>query len=135
MAKLTMRLVAGQDAARALQCVVSHLESFSNGAIRVEIVDQSVGGSALRLPVDSDVVRLVERAVERGFGVKPTYIWEGASIPIIPALADASGASPVLVGFGLDIDDIHSPNESFSLEQFKQGYTFVHLFLREVASA
>lgn len=135
MAKITMRLVTGQDPNRVLQCLVTHLEGFSDGAIRVEVVDQSVGGAALRLSVESDVVRLVERAVERGFGVKPTYIWEGASIPIIPALAEASSASPVLVGFGLDRDDIHSPNESFSLEQFKQGYTFVQLFLREVASA
>ncbi len=134
MAKITMRLVNGQDPNRMLQCLVSHLESFSDGAIRVEVVDQSVGGAALRLSIDSDVVRVVERAVERSFGVKLTYLWEGASIPIIPALAEASGASPVLVGFGLDTDDIHSPNESFSLEQLKQGYTFVQLFLREVAS-
>jgi acetylornithine deacetylase/succinyl-diaminopimelate desuccinylase-like protein len=51
-------------------------------------------------------------------------LWEGASVPIIPALAKAAGAEPLLIGFGLDEDLIHSPNESFSLKQFEDGYLY-----------
>jgi acetylornithine deacetylase/succinyl-diaminopimelate desuccinylase-like protein len=50
--------------------------------------------------------------------------WFGASIPIIAELAKVSGAEPLLVGFGLEEDNIHAPNESFSLEQFRKGFLF-----------
>lgn len=131
-AKLSMRLVAGQDPERILEAVVQYLEGMSSEAARVEVVDQAIGGAALRLPLDSTVVKLAERAIERGFGVKPAYIWNGASIPIIPALAQASGALPLLVGFGLDQDNIHSPNESFSLQQFEEGFRYVAHFMCEL---
>jgi acetylornithine deacetylase/succinyl-diaminopimelate desuccinylase-like protein len=132
MAKLSMRLVAGQDPQRILQAVVKHLEGMASDAARIEVLDQSVGGAALQLPVNSDVVKIAERAIEKGFGVKPVYIWNGASIPIIPALSRASGAKPLLVGFGLDQDNIHSPNESFSLQQFEEGFRYVTHFLCEL---
>jgi acetylornithine deacetylase/succinyl-diaminopimelate desuccinylase-like protein len=132
MAKLSMRLVAGQDPERALNAVVRYLESLSTEAARIEVLDLSVGGAALQLPVDSDVVKIAERAIFRGFGVNPVHIWNGASIPIIPALSAVSGAAPLLVGFGLDQDNIHSPNESFSLQQFEQGYRYVTHFLSEL---
>ena len=132
MAKLSMRLVAGQDPDTTLRAVVKYLESLSTEEARVEVLDLSVGGAALQLPVDSDVARIAERAIEKGFGVKPVYIWNGASIPVIPALAQASGSAPLLVGFGLDQDAIHSPNESFSLRQFEEGFRYVVHFLCEL---
>lgn len=132
MAKLSMRLVAGQDPEKTLDSVAKYLESLSTDEARVEVLDLSVGGAALQLPVNSDVVRIAERAIEKGFGVKPVYIWNGASIPVIPALAQATGSSPLLVGFGLDQDAIHSPNESFSLQQFEEGFRYVTHFLSEL---
>ena len=68
-------------------------------------------------------------AVRREFGVEPAYEWEGASIPVLTTLASATGAEPVLVGFGMREDNIHSPNESFSLKQFEEGYRYVCAFL------
>jgi acetylornithine deacetylase/succinyl-diaminopimelate desuccinylase-like protein len=53
-------------------------------------------------------------------------------VPIIPALAEASGAEPLLVGFGMEEDKIHSPDESFSLRQFEEGYRYVTAFLKAV---
>lgn len=132
MAKVSMRLVAGQCPHKTLDAVVKHLLKQATEGVRVEVVDRSVGGAALRLPVDADVLKIAERAIEKGFGVKPVYIWNGASIPVIPALAAASGAAPLLVGFGLDVDAIHSPNESFSLDQFEDGYRYVSHFLVEL---
>lgn len=132
MAKLSMRLVAGQDPQRTLDAVVRYLEGLSSDGARVEVVDCSVGGAALQLPVTSDVLKIAERAIVKGFGEKPVYIWNGASIPIIPALAAASSAAPLLVGFGLDEDAIHSPNESFSLRQFEEGFRYVTHFMCEL---
>lgn len=132
LAKLSMRLVAGQDPQKTLDKVAAHLKSLAPEGVRVEVGDLSVGGPALRLSVESDLLKVAERAIEKGFGVKPVYIWNGASIPIIPKLAKASGAQPLLVGFGLDQDNIHSPNESFSLRQFEEGYRYVCGFLSEL---
>lgn len=132
MAKLSMRLVAGQDPHKTLDAVVRYLEGLEIDGAKVEVVDRSVGGAALQLPVNSVVVAIAERAIMKGFGVKPVCIWNGASIPIIPALAEASGAAPLLVGFGLDQDNIHSPNESFSLQQFEEGFRYVTHFLCEL---
>jgi acetylornithine deacetylase/succinyl-diaminopimelate desuccinylase-like protein len=56
-------------------------------------------------------------------------MWEGASIPIVARLAEVAGAEPLLVGFGLEEDNIHAPNESFSLEQFYRGFSYVVGFL------
>lgn len=132
MAKLSMRLVAGQDPQKTLDKVAAYLQSVAPVGTRVEVGDLAVGGPALRLPVDAELLKVAERAIEKGFGIKPVYIWNGASIPIIPKLAQASGAEPLLVGFGLDQDNIHSPNESFSLRQFEEGYRYVRGFLSEL---
>jgi acetylornithine deacetylase/succinyl-diaminopimelate desuccinylase-like protein len=127
-----MRLVAGQDPQKTLDKVAAYLQDVTPEGARVEVGDLAVGGPALRLPVDAELLKVAERAIELGFGIKPVYIWNGASIPIIPKLAQASGAEPLLVGFGLDQDNIHSPNESFSLRQFEEGYRYVCGFLSEL---
>ncbi len=57
-----------------------------------------------------------------------TYRWEGASIPVIVDLARVSGAEPLMAGFGCEEDNIHAPNESFSLERFRLGYRFAWNF-------
>lgn len=129
MAKLSMRLVAGQDPHRVLKGVLDFIKSLAPKGIRIEIGYESVGGPALCLPSNSSVLELASKAIEKAFNRPPVYMWEGASIPIIPLLSKASGAEPLLVGFGLEEDSIHSPNESFSLEQLEDGYQYVTSFL------
>jgi acetylornithine deacetylase/succinyl-diaminopimelate desuccinylase-like protein len=62
-------------------------------------------------------------------GRGPVYLWEGASIPIVSALREVSGAAPLLVGWGQAADRIHSPNESFSFEQFALSRTWAQRIL------
>lgn len=127
-AKLSMRLVAGQDPDHALSSVVSFLKKDPPAGITIEVVDDGVGGPALQLPADSSVVEVAQMAIRKGFGRDPAYTWEGASIPIIPLLSKAAGATPLLVGFGMAEDNIHSPNESYSLRQFEEGFRYVTSF-------
>jgi acetylornithine deacetylase/succinyl-diaminopimelate desuccinylase-like protein len=128
-AKLSMRLVPGQNPERTLGAVVRYLEGCTIPGVKVTIGEAHVGGPALALSVDAPVLKKVAQAVKSEFGVEPMYEWEGASIPVIPLLARHSGAAPVLVGFGMAEDNIHSPNESFSLRQFEEGYRYVCAFL------
>jgi acetylornithine deacetylase/succinyl-diaminopimelate desuccinylase-like protein len=128
-AKISMRLVAGQDPRATLDRVVAFVKSQAPKGVRVETCDEKVGGPALQLASQSAVVKKARQALAQAFDREPILLWEGASIPVIPLLSEVSGALPVLVGFGLDEDRIHAPNESFSLKQFEDGYRYVTSFL------
>jgi acetylornithine deacetylase/succinyl-diaminopimelate desuccinylase-like protein len=132
MAKLSLRLVSGQHPHKTLSAVVRHLEQIAPEGVKVEVDGLRVGGAAFRLPPDSKVLDVARRAIRNEFSVDPHFLWEGASVPIIPALAEASGAQPILVGFGMEEDKIHSPNESFSLRQLEEGFRYAAAFLKEI---
>jgi acetylornithine deacetylase/succinyl-diaminopimelate desuccinylase-like protein len=132
MAKLSMRLVRGQDPEKVLAAVAQHILKVAPEGVRVDIVDCAAVGPALQLSTQSATLETLKRAMLEEFAVEPAYVWEGGSIPIIPLLAETSGAEPLLVGFGLDEDNIHSPNESFSLRQFEEGYRYVTAFLKAI---
>jgi acetylornithine deacetylase/succinyl-diaminopimelate desuccinylase-like protein len=128
-AKFSMRLVAGQDPRTTLDKVVAHIKTLAPRGVRIETSDEKVGGPALQLSTHSPVIKRAREALTSAFERDPVFLWEGASIPIIPLIAEVAGAEPVLVGFGLEEDQIHAPNESFSLRQFEQGFRYVTSFL------
>ena len=128
-AKLTMRLVVGQDPQRTVDTVADYFLSCAPAGVRAEIINRSVAGPALQLSTDSEAVKKVTKSIKESFGCEPVFMWEGASIPIVTKLSQTAGAEPLLVGFGLEEDQIHAPNESFSLEQFEMGYRYVTGFL------
>ncbi len=130
--KLSMRLVAGQDPGRILDAVEKFVMASVSEGCRAEISERNVGGEALLLPLESEVLSKAVESLEKEFGAKPALLWEGASIPIIPLLQRTSGAAPLLIGFGLEEDAIHSPNESFSLDQLKDGFRYVSALLRQL---
>ena len=130
--KLSMRLVAGQDPSKVLEAVERFVRACVSDGCRVEISEKNIGGEALLLPLESQLLSTAVDSLEGVFGVKPALLWEGASIPVIPLLQRTSGATPLLIGFGLEEDAIHSPNESFSLKQLKDGFRYVSNFLRQL---
>jgi acetylornithine deacetylase/succinyl-diaminopimelate desuccinylase-like protein len=73
------------------------------------------------VPLDSPFVAAASRAIERGFGRAPVFIREGGSIPIVTTLKQQLGVDTLLLGWGLDDDNTHSPNEKFSLADFHRG--------------
>lgn len=132
MAKLSCRTVEGQEPRDVVAKVKAHIRALAPEGARVEFVEESIGGRAFKLSVDAPVVALATEASARAFNREPVFLWEGASVPIIPELAAVSGGSPIMVGFGMEEDHIHSPNESFSLRQFEEGYRYAVAFLQVV---
>lgn len=121
VAKISMRLVPGQTPRSAFEAVRRHLEDNVPRGMKLSIEDYNPGASGFRLPLASPLFRLAEHVLgemdERG----PVFVWDGASIPVISAIREASGAAPLIVGWGQSEDRIHSPNESYSFVQFEKA--------------
>ena len=76
---------------------------------------------AWSVPLDSPYMQAAARAIERGFGRPPVFIREGGSIPIVTTFHERLGVDTLLLGWGLDDDNAHGPNEKFSLADFHRG--------------
>jgi len=131
--KLTARLVPGQDPQAVLDSISAHLSRHTPAGMRLTQADKGIGGPGFRLDPDAPAVRTAQGALATLCPGQPVaFLWEGASIPIVARLAEVSGGKPLLVGFGLEADRIHAPDESFSLAQFKSGFLYSALFLQSV---
>ncbi|MCO6429739.1 MAG: M20/M25/M40 family metallo-hydrolase [Deltaproteobacteria bacterium] len=135
IAKITSRLVAGQEPQRCLDLLIEHVKRHAPKGLKLDIVSKGIGGPAVVVNSASSVIQTAKGVLDRITPKGTCLMWEGASIPIIPALATTAGAEPLLVGFGLEEDCIHAPNESFSLEQFKRGFHYAAMLLTELGSA
>ena len=118
LAKLSMRLVPGQNPAECMALVERHLRQHTPPGMELFVEDLTGEAPAMRLPLNSPVFRLAADVLGTLDPRGAVFQWDGASIPIVSALARLSGAAPLLVGFGQGEDRIHSPNESFSWRQF-----------------
>ena len=121
IAKISMRLVPGQNPARAFAAVREHLESRVPRGMKLEISEITGEAPGFRLPLSSPLFRLAADVLEEMDERGAVFYWNGASIPIVSALRETSGAAPLIVGWGQSEDRIHSPNESFSLSQFAKA--------------
>lgn len=129
--KLSARLVPDQDPELTLQCIIRHLENHVPPGMQLAITEQAVGGPGFRLPATSDALKRARTSMNSAFpNATPSLLWEGASIPIVAGLAASANAEPLLVGFGTEEDRIHSPNESFSLNQFQDGFLYTATLLQ-----
>jgi acetylornithine deacetylase/succinyl-diaminopimelate desuccinylase-like protein len=120
-AKISCRLVPNQNAERIGHCVAEFLKAqFSDKMpCKVEILSSDPPFWTAQGGVIS---RIAAQAFEEVFGERCRYVYSAASVPIATALLAACSGELILIGTSLDEDDIHAPNEHFSLEQFKKGY-------------
>ena len=121
LAKISMRLVPGQNPKRAFDAVKAHLEAHVPEGMRLAVEDWNTGAGGFRLPVSSPLFRLADHVLSTLDSRGALFQWDGASIPVVSVLKEATGAAPLIVGFGQSEDRIHSPNESYSFKQFSMA--------------
>lgn len=128
-AKLSCRLVPDQDPHEVLASLVSWFERRAPQGCRVTVKDLGKGGP-IRVPEDSPFLDAARRAADRVFPNPAALIGCGGSIPVAASMRTILGMDSVLLGFGLDDDRVHSPNEKFTLACFERGIK-THLALLE----
>jgi len=126
-AKITMRLVPDQDPDEITRLFTEYFTKIAPPSVEVE-VKTSHGGYPYMMPVDHPGYKAGEKALEKTFGKKVYPFFTGGSIPIVPLFEKELGSKSVLLGFGLDSDRIHSPNENFGLWNFFKGIETISYF-------
>ena len=131
-AKFSFRLVPRQDPAKISASLQGMLERLCPPGIRMELIDFH-GAPAVVVPLDSPYVAAARRAIEQGFGREPVMIREGGSIPVVATFRKLLGVDTLLLGWGLDDDNTHSPNEKFCLADFHRGIKASAYLWKELA--
>jgi len=128
-AKISMRLVPNQHPEEIAELFANHFKSLTPKSVKVAI-NFHHGGFPYVTPTNSLEYKAASLALEESFGKKPIPTRGGGSIPIVALFEKELGLKSVLLGFGLDSDAIHSPNEHFGLFNFLKGIETIPLFLK-----
>lgn len=131
-AKISCRLVPHQDHEHISKLVVDHIHAIAPKHVRVAVTPMH-GGQGYVCPISLPAYQAAEKGFEKAFGKKPLPVRRGGSIPIISTFERVLGMKTVLMGFGLESNAIHSPNENFSLDIFRKGIEAVVEFHQEFA--
>lgn len=126
-AKISMRLVPHQSSEKITALFKKHFEAIAPEYVKVEVRPHH-GGEPAVTPIDSVAYQAASKAFETAWGKKPLPKREGGSIPIVALFEKELGLKSVLMGFGLDSDNIHSPNEHYGLFNFFKGIETITLF-------
>ena len=128
-AKISMRLVPDQHPDEITALFTHHFNKIAPNSVRV-LVKPHHGGEAAVTPIDSIGYKAASMAYEKTFGKKPIPVRSGGSIPIVALFERELGLKTILMGFGLDSDAIHSPNEHFGLFNFYKGIETIPYFYK-----
>lgn len=128
-AKISMRLVPYQKAEDIARLAIDHIKSIAPAGVKVT-AEYLHGGEAYVSPLDTPEYLAAEMAYEEIFGKKPIPIRSGGSIPIIATFEKILGVKSILMGFGLESDAIHSPNENYPLENLFAGMQAIPLYYK-----
>jgi succinyl-diaminopimelate desuccinylase len=120
IAKFSFRLVPKQDPKKITSALEARLAQLCPPGIKMELIASHLAPGVV-VGLDSPFVAAAERAIEAGFGRRPVFMREGGSIPVVATFHDLLGVDTLLLGWGLDDDNTHSPNEKFSLADFHRG--------------
>lgn len=131
-AKISTRLVPNQDHEKIAVLFKEHFEKIAPKSVTVEVTPLH-GGQGYVCPIDFPAYKAAEKAYTDVYGKRPVPVRSGGSIPIISTFEEVLGIKSVLMGFGLESDAIHSPNENYPVEQFLNGIKTIPLFYRYFA--
>lgn len=132
-AKISMRLVPNQHQDKIAELFAKHFKSIAPAGVTVKVTNLH-GGRPYVSPTDTHAYKAAENALFATFGTKPIPFRSGGSIPVIADFEEVLGVKSILMGFGLESDAIHSPNESFSLELFYKGIETIPHFFKNFVS-
>ncbi len=131
-AKISMRLVPDQNSDEITRLFQTHFESIAPKSVKVKVSPHH-GGEPVVTPTDSIAYKAAQKAILQAFGKEPIPTRGGGSIPIVALFEKELGIKTVLMGFGLDSDNLHSPNEKFDIANFYKGIETIPLFHRYFA--
>jgi acetylornithine deacetylase/succinyl-diaminopimelate desuccinylase-like protein len=132
-AKISMRLVPNQISSEISDLFAAHFMSLAPEGVTVTVTSHH-GGEAAVTPTDSVAFKAASLAFEEAWGKTPIPMRDGGSIPIVALFEKELGLKTVLLGFGLDTDAIHSPNEHYGLFNFEKGIETIPLFFKHYAA-
>ena len=133
-AKISMRLVPDQTPKLITRLLSAHLKKIAPPSVKVTVRDLH-GGAAWVAPTDHPALDAAGRALERAFGRKPVFVREGGSIPIVADFEKRLKVPTVLMGLGLNDDNLHAPNEKMDLDNFYKGIEASAFFMEELGGS
>ena len=131
-AKISMRLVPNQNSKEITKLFENHFKNIAPPYVKVKVTPHH-GGEGVVIPTNFPAFLAAKKAMEKTFGKTPIPIRGGGSIPIVPMFEEVLGLKTILLGFGLDSDVIHSPNEHFGLFNFYKGIETIPYFYQYFA--
>lgn len=131
-AKISMRLVPNQQSDKITKLFIDHFEKIAPKSVKVKVSPHH-GGEPVVTPTDSIAYQAAQKAIFESFGKEPIPTRGGGSIPIVALFEKELGIKTVLMGFGLDSDNLHSPNEKFDIANFYKGIETIPLFYKYFA--
>jgi acetylornithine deacetylase/succinyl-diaminopimelate desuccinylase-like protein len=131
-AKISSRLVANQDPDQIFELLKNYIESVTPETVKVDVKFITKGMPAY-IPFDLPEMKAATRAYEKAWGYTPVFTRGGGSIPVVADIANLLDIPVVMMGFGLDSDGLHSPNEHYSVEMFMRGIETAIVYLDELS--
>jgi acetylornithine deacetylase/succinyl-diaminopimelate desuccinylase-like protein len=131
-AKISMRLVPNQSSEKITRLFTEHFNKIAPPYVKVKVTPHH-GGEPVVTPTDSVAYQAAQRAIAEAFGVDPIPTRGGGSIPIVALFEAELGIKTVLMGFGLDSDALHSPNEKYDIYNYYKGIETIPLFYKHYA--
>ena len=128
-AKISMRLVPNQGTDKITELFTNHFNKIAPSYVKVKVTPHH-GGEPVVTPTNSIAYKAASKAMEKTFGKKPIPTRGGGSIPIVALFEKELGLKSVLMGFGLDSDSIHSPNEHYGIFNYMKGIETIPLFYK-----
>lgn len=126
-AKISMRLVPNQQSDKITKLFTDHFKKIAPKNVKVTVTPHH-GGEPVVTPTDSIAYKAAQKAIAESFGKDPIPTRGGGSIPIVALFEKELGIKTVLMGFGLDSDNLHSPNEKYDIANFYKGIETIPLF-------
>ena len=131
MAKISCRLVANQEPHKIYELVRKYIAGITPPSVHSEVTLINIGSPAM-VDIHTPAMQAAVRAYERGWGATPIFAREGGSIPVVADLKVELGLPSILMGFGLNTDGAHGPDEHFAVEMFHRGIDTAICFYEEM---